>query len=70
MSAPHQRGDALELADRTVIWFAVLQGARRCGDARLAGRSLSELERLGVRVLFAADALHRKPVRARPLTSS
>jgi hypothetical protein len=43
-------------ADQATVWFAVLQAARRGGDARLADRALAELERAGVRVLFATGA--------------
>jgi hypothetical protein len=42
-----------------VVWFAVLQRARRGADARLADRAVAELERAGVRVLFATDAAGR-----------
>jgi hypothetical protein len=49
----------MEAADEAVVWFAVLQRARRCGDAPLADRAVAELERAGVRVLFATDAAGR-----------
>jgi hypothetical protein len=43
-------------ADQAVVWFAILRHARRGGDARLADRAMAELERAGVRVLFATGA--------------
>ena len=61
MSASRPRPDVMEAADQAVVWFAVLRRARRCGDARLADRALTELERAGVRVLFAT----RAPARGR-----
>ena len=56
MSASRPRPDVMKAADRATVWFAVLQSARRCGDARLADRAVAELERAGVRVLFATGA--------------
>jgi hypothetical protein len=49
----------MEAADQAVVWFAVLQVARCRGDAPLADRAVAELERAGVRVLFASDAAGR-----------
>ena len=57
MSASRRpRPDVMAAADQAVVWFAVLRAARRRGDARLAGRAVAELERAGVRVLFATGA--------------
>ena len=59
MSDSRPRPDVMEAADQAVVWFAILQRARRCGDAPLADRAVAELERAGVRVLFATDAAGR-----------
>jgi len=56
MSASRPRPDVMEAADQAVVWFAILQRARRCGDAPLADRAVAELERAGVRVRFATRA--------------
>jgi hypothetical protein len=52
MSSRRRGREIRRAADYTVVWFAMLQRARRCGDGRLSDRARAELKRLGVRVRF------------------
>lgn len=61
MSASSRQGAFLQAADQAVVWFAVLQRARHRGNADRCQRAINELRRLGVRVLYAADAPPRNP---------
>jgi hypothetical protein len=43
---------AANLKDSPTAWFALLESAKRAGDADLERKAIAELARLGIRVAF------------------